>query len=108
MTTVNKDGHIRYTKPFLRLKAQALSLVGGTYPNALLWHEAETESSIEKAIEWTPSAKMPIDYTAYVGDRVNWEKRGRIKFNIPGTYLVRGSWAVDTSATDFVSRTIHA
>jgi hypothetical protein len=102
------DRHIRYNKPFLRLKAQAVTLVGGGFHNPMLWHEADTDHDYENAITWTPVSKMPVDFAAYNADRTNLDKQGRLIFKMPGTWLIKASWAVSTSSSTKSSRAIHA
>ena len=91
ITTAAFDRHIRYNKPFLRLQAQAVTLVGGAFHNPILWHEAESDHDTENAITWIPVSKMSVDYAAYIASRANWDKQGRIIFKMPGTYLIKAS-----------------
>jgi hypothetical protein len=102
------DRHVRYNKPFLRLKAQAVTLVGGGFHNPILWHEADTDHDTENATTWTPVSKMPVDFAAYIADRANWDKQGRLIFQMPGTYLIKASWAVQAPSGSASSRAIHA
>ena len=108
MMTAAIDRHIRYNKPFLGLKAPAVTLVGSPFQNPILWHEADTDHDNENAIAWTPVSKMPVDYAAYVADRANWDKQGRIIFKMPGTWLIKASWAVSTPNSSLSSHAIHA